>query len=98
MLPRSLGLAAKVTVRLTMVSEIVGDRGAAGMLELRYTGWRTLQPVNFEPFVFYDIGFVTNQDSAGQDTRSSLSSAGVGMRFATTGTDRDGGRSVPVDA
>lgn len=65
-------------------SEIVGDRGAAGMVELRYTGWRTLQPVNFEPFVFYDIGFVTNQDSSGQDKRSSLSSVGAGMRFATT--------------
>lgn len=64
-------------------SEIVGDRGASGMIELRYTGWRTIQPVNFEPFIYYDIGFVTNQDSAGQATRESLSSAGGGMRFAT---------------
>ncbi len=65
-------------------SEIVGDEGASGMIEVRYTGWRTLQPINFEPFVFYDIGIVTNQDVAGQIEHESLSSAGAGMRFATT--------------
>lgn len=65
-------------------SEIVGDEGASGMVELRYTGWRTLQPINFEPYVYYDIGIVTNQDVAGQAEHESLSSAGGGMRFATT--------------
>lgn len=65
-------------------SEIVGDEGAAGMIELRYTGWRTLQPINFEPFAFYDIGIVTNQDQFGQAEHESLSSAGAGVRFATT--------------
>lgn len=64
-------------------SEIVGDQGASGMIELRYTGWRTIQPMNFEPYVFYDIGIVTNEDSAGQVEHESLSSAGAGMRFAT---------------
>lgn len=64
-------------------SEIVGDQGVSGMVELRYTGWRTIQPVNFEPYVFYDIGIVTNEDLAGQPEHESLSSAGVGMRFAT---------------
>lgn len=65
-------------------SEIVGDEGASGLLELRYTGWRTLQPINFEPYAFYDIGIVTNQDVAGQAEHESLSSAGAGVRFATT--------------
>lgn len=64
-------------------SEIVGDNGAAGMIELRYTGFRTMQPVNFEPFIYYDIGIVTNEDLAGQIEHESLSSAGAGMRFAT---------------
>lgn len=63
-------------------SDITGDAGAAGSLELRYLGLRTLQPVNFEPFVYYDIGFVTNRD-AGQADYESLASAGAGLRFAT---------------
>ncbi|MFZ4541228.1 MAG: ShlB/FhaC/HecB family hemolysin secretion/activation protein [Rickettsiales bacterium] len=63
-------------------SEIVGDEGVAGSLELRYGGWRDLQPINLEPYAFYDIGVVTNED-IGQSARDSASSAGVGVRFAT---------------
>jgi hemolysin activation/secretion protein len=63
-------------------SEIIGDEGASAMVELRYMGLRKLQPVNAEPFIFYDSGFVTNYDS-GQKKRDTLSSAGAGVRFAT---------------
>lgn len=52
------------------------------MIELRYTGLRTLQPVNVEPYIYIDSGFVTNFD-AGQTGRESLTSAGGGLRFAS---------------
>jgi hemolysin activation/secretion protein len=63
-------------------SEIIGDEGASAMVELRYMGLRKLQPLNVEPFIFYDSGFVTNYD-AGQKKRDTLSSAGGGVRFAS---------------
>ncbi|MFZ4125982.1 MAG: ShlB/FhaC/HecB family hemolysin secretion/activation protein [Rickettsiales bacterium] len=63
-------------------SEIVGDKGASGAIELRYTGLRTMQPVNFEPFLYFDGGIVTNRD-VGQSKRDSLTSVGGGVRFAT---------------
>ncbi len=64
------------------VSEVVGDEGAAGALELRYGGWRALQPINLEPYAFYDMGIVTNKDTS-QSARTTASSAGAGVRFAT---------------
>lgn len=63
-------------------SEIVGDSGAQAAIEVRYAGFRTGQPINIEPFAFYDYGFVTNRD-ASQPDFDSLSSAGAGVRFAT---------------
>ena len=64
-------------------SEIIGDEGASAMAELRYGGWRVFQPINVEPFISYDTGFVTNKD-VGQTAREGLSSASAGVRFATT--------------
>lgn len=63
-------------------SEAVGDSGLSGSIELRYQGLRTLQPVNFEPFIFIDSGFVSNTDSA-QKGYESLTSTGAGVRFAS---------------
>lgn len=77
------GVGGQAYGRAYDASEIVGDKGASAMAELRYYGWRTMQPINVEPFFYYDIGFVTNKDS-GQPPRESLSSAGAGLRFATT--------------
>lgn len=76
------GVGGQIYGRAYDSSEIVGDEGMSGMVELRYTGLRTMQPVNFEPFVYYDVGFVSNSD-AGQAPRDSLASAGGGVRFAT---------------
>jgi len=77
------GFGGQTFGRAYDASEIVGDEGAAAMAELRFTGWRALQPINIEPFIFYDAGFVTNMD-VGQTAREGLSSAGMGVRFATT--------------
>lgn len=63
-------------------SEITGDHGIAGSLELRYGGWGDLEPVSLQPYAFYDIGAVWNEDT-GQTGRDSGASAGFGMRFST---------------
>ena len=64
-------------------SEITGDHGLAGSLELRYSGLPDWQQTSFMPYGFYDIGRVWNED-AGQSKPISASSAGLGLR-ATTG-------------
>jgi hemolysin activation/secretion protein len=63
-------------------SEITGDRGVAGGLELRYDGLRDLQSVTPQPYVFYDVGSVWNK-GAGQPILQSGASAGLGLRFTT---------------
>lgn len=60
-------------------SEITGDKGVSGSLEMRYDHWNTLHPVSFQPYTYYDIGEVWN-DSVGSDARESGSSAGFGVR------------------
>jgi hemolysin activation/secretion protein len=59
-------------------SEITGDEGIDGSLELRYDGLGDWQPISLQPYGFYDIGTVWT-DGADQ----SGSSAGFGLRFAT---------------
>ncbi len=61
-------------------SELLGDRGIAAAVELRYG---TLPPVlgaYFVPFAFYDIGSVWNIDP-GARNQESAASAGVGARI-----------------
>ena len=78
-------------------SEITGDKGAEGAVELRYDGWRDLQPVNVEPYAFYDYGFVINDDPT-QPRRDYGESAGVGIRFAaTTGDTGNIGIAFPIN-
>ena len=62
-------------------SEITGDHGLAGSVELRYGGLPALGEVlRFQPFGFYDIGKVWNRDN-GIDEDTSGASAGLGTRF-----------------
>ncbi|TAF40819.1 MAG: ShlB/FhaC/HecB family hemolysin secretion/activation protein [Alphaproteobacteria bacterium] len=63
-------------------SEIIGDSGVLGSLELRYSEWKEPKPVGFEPYVFYDMGRIWNKDS-GQSARESGSSIGFGVRATT---------------
>ena len=59
-------------------SEITGEDGIAARLELRMN---TQQP--WQPYGFYDIGMVRDQDNAvPRERRRSLASAGMGVRFA----------------
>lgn len=60
-------------------SEITGDQGVAGSLELRYQGIPVVEDVGTTPYVFYDVGKVWNYDA---DSRpQSGSSAGGGVRL-----------------
>ncbi|TAK72641.1 MAG: ShlB/FhaC/HecB family hemolysin secretion/activation protein [Gammaproteobacteria bacterium] len=68
------------------VAEIIGDRGAAGSLELRYD-WpvQKFKIENLQFYVFYDAGEVWNiQDIPGTQKKVSGTSTGIGMRFYIT--------------
>jgi hemolysin activation/secretion protein len=63
-------------------SEIVGDSGFSGKLELRFDTipqWKFLQSVQY--FTFYDMGVIWNKDLRDFPNRQSLMSVGVGARF-----------------
>ena len=62
-------------------SEITGDDGIAGSLEVSFTGIKPVWDFNLTPSVFYDIGKVWNQD-AGQPDNTAADAAGLGLRFA----------------
>lgn len=79
-------------------SEIAGDSGIAGTLELRHnTG--ALPGVDFvraQPYVFYDAGKVWNIDN-NDTTHMSAASAGAGARFsAENGWDMDLNLAFPL--
>ena len=57
--------------------ELVGDRGAAGAVELRYTGKKPAYWIeSYDVYAFYDGGFVWNEGVG----RQTLTSAGLGLR------------------
>jgi hemolysin activation/secretion protein len=64
-------------------SEIVGDQGVSGKIELRLDtnpGFKFLASVEY--YVFYDAGMVWNIDNINLPGKQSLTSAGVGARFS----------------
>ncbi len=67
-------------------AEILGDKGAAGSLELRFdlnVGKLMLQSLQF--YGFYDAGVIYNYEFiGGVPTKQSATSAGAGVRFFTT--------------
>ena len=60
-------------------SEITGDEGASGSLELRYGGLWPGRPIGLMPYAFTDIGKVWN-DGTGQPSHQSGASVGFGVR------------------
>ncbi len=63
-------------------SEIVGDKGGAGKVELRYLTmpeWHYLQSVEF--YVFYDAGIIWNIDTIDLPNRQSGTNTGIGARM-----------------
>ncbi len=76
-------------------SEITGEKGIAGKIELRYT-----QPMTsyvFQPYMFLDMGRVWNIDSDSSDNAISATSTGLGFRIDTDmGISFDGTLAVPL--
>ncbi len=64
-------------------SEITGDEGIAGTLELRYMSLPQIGEVSLTPYGFYDIGKIWNDD-VGQVPSAAGSSAGAGVRFVSS--------------
>lgn len=64
-------------------SEISGDMGVAGKIELQYNGdFESTLLSTYQYYVFYDAGKVWNHGTfAGEAGSAALSSAGVGVRF-----------------
>lgn len=90
------GYGGQLFGRAYDTSELVGDEGVEAGVELRYEGWRDLEQLNLEPYAYYDTGVVTNED-AGQLSRDAASSAGGGVRFATSwGQTGNLGLAVPL--
>ncbi len=67
-------------------SEITGDHCAATSIELRYSPKVDVPNIKYAQFYgFYDIGGIWNKNAtAGTDKKSSLASAGMGLRFGVT--------------
>jgi len=65
-------------------SEITGDEGAEGSLELRYVGFPLAGGFGFTPYGFFDAGKVWNNRKYAADTfAQSGSSAGAGVRIVS---------------
>lgn len=77
------GYGGQVFGRAFDDSEISGDHGASGSIELRYSGWQPLDDVNILPYAFYDIGAVWNEDVA-QTKHEAAASAGAGVRVLSS--------------
>ena len=62
-------------------SEMVGDHGVAGKLELRFTDPLPLgSPASYTVYGFYDVGVVYQRTTAGNDSSESAASAGLGLK------------------
>ncbi len=63
-------------------SQITGDHGVAGKVELAYNGDAYKFVRGYQLYTFYDIGEVWRRaPGAGQDSRDSLASVGLGSRI-----------------
>lgn len=68
------------------VAEIIGDRGAAGSVEIRYDYALPKLKLNYMQFyVFYDAGMMWNYEYVGgTPLKQSGTSTGIGVRFGLT--------------
>lgn len=79
-------------------SEIVGDDGVAGKVEVQWNEPYVVQSSfidDYQLYGFYDAGIVWNQDAAtSQDKRNSLTSLGLGVRAQLFNESTDAGLAV----
>lgn len=73
------GLGGEMFLRAYDPSELLGDSGQAGKLELRYNAdWG---PATTTTYGFYDTGSVRLRSEGGPSTRESAGSCGLGLRL-----------------
>jgi hemolysin activation/secretion protein len=66
-------------------SEITGDNGFAGKLELQYSGQvEDIGLKYYQPFIFYDAGLTHDRDPVNTNAIRTATSAGIGIRFGLT--------------
>ncbi|AVM75125.1 ShlB/FhaC/HecB family hemolysin secretion/activation protein [Magnetospirillum gryphiswaldense] len=66
-------------------SEITGDNGIAGKLELQYTNQvEDIGLKYYQPFIFYDAGLTHDRDPVNTNAVRTGTSAGIGIRFGLT--------------
>lgn len=76
-------------------SEIIGDHGLVAALELAYTNLSFGENISLQPYAFYDIGKVWNEDTDGDI--ASAASAGAGIRlFLPYGVNANLGAAFPL--
>lgn len=61
-------------------SEISGDHGLSGMLELSYNGWSNGSNANLTPYIYFDQGMVWHKNPT-RKAKESGSSYGLGFRY-----------------
>jgi hemolysin activation/secretion protein len=62
-------------------SEIAGDRGVAGTVEVRVPLTKQLLGIQSEPYAFYDLGKVWNLDTGGESFSAAAAGAGLRLNF-----------------
>lgn len=62
-------------------SEILGDSGLAGRIDLAYINHLTINDWKLSPYGFYDGGVVWQHTPTNNDRRKSLASFGIGVRI-----------------
>jgi hemolysin activation/secretion protein len=89
LLPDEFAYGGEYFGRAYDAAEFVGDSGAAGKLEVRYT-WNAPYGLMVLPYGFYEAGWVSRRDSTNTAVSSdSALSAGCGLRL-TLGTHLSG--------
>jgi hemolysin activation/secretion protein len=77
-------------------SEITGEHGIVASMELRYNALKNQPKLQVQPYLFYDIGRVWNEDTA-QTRRESGASVGFGVRAVTAfGLNANAGLAMPL--
>jgi len=79
------GVGGKAYGRAFDSSELTGDNGVAGKLELQYLPELDLAPLRYlQLYTFGDFGAVWNYEQGSRHGRQDLAAAGLGVRFGVT--------------
>ena len=92
-----VGYGGKNIGRAYDASEITGDKGIMGSIELRYYDVPNISEAIIQPYIFYDIGKVWHNDNTAKN-QASAASAGGGVRLShkKSGLSAEGIVAMPL--